>query len=57
MTINLYQNYDFRYIYFDNTSTADFWAVFETDYTTNVIIPGINIQAGIDIEDTVEDGR
>jgi hypothetical protein len=44
MTINLYQNYDFRYIYLDNTSTADFWAVFETDYTTNVIIPNLNIQ-------------
>jgi hypothetical protein len=57
MTINLYQNYDFRYIYLDNTSTADFWAVFETDYTINVIIPSINIQARIDIGDTVKDGR
>jgi len=56
MTTNSYQNYDFRYIYLDNTSTANFWAVCETDYITNVITPGINIQVRIDIGDTV-DGR
>ena len=54
MTINLYQNHDFRYIYLNNTSTADFWAVFETDYITyitNIIIPSISIQIKLGIGD------